>query len=291
MFYRNCCGIEISQKDIKAVQIERRHKTWIIKNHATYDNPNNISFTDDLTAILEILHDIKTKFSCKRCVTAISREYMFYRNIELPVFNSRELKQALSWEAQEFTSVFDEEFVWDYEIVEKQQNSFKILMVGAPKKCAFDYVQLFESSGLELIALDVYPLATARFFSNVCRDKNIAIIHIDSRFCEITVLKRGKLNLARNIYLNKGELHNGYSWKDLIFEVTHLLANRRIGHDIDGIYLVGGHQNRKDFYETFIQYNDIPVLELQGLDKIFFDITKSIDYEKYINAIGFAMRR
>lgn len=293
MLLNNCCGIDIGLKSIKVVQIERRNKTSIIKKYTEYEYPVKKCFLDDMSIISGILSEIRKTLSCRKCISAISVGKAYYRCIKMPEFTLKELKQVISWEAKDFDLMFNEEYVWDYEIIKKYEKGIQVLLTAAPKDLIMNYLRAFENSGLHLIALEVYPLATARFFSHVDRKNNIAVICFSEGNCEITFLEKGKLIYTRNINIDSQNLNNPGLVQELVLYISSFL-NAKFFHEIDfkidGVYLLGNTPNLALFEESFGQVVGFPILQLPQNIIGIQDITQRIDYMKYFNAIGLAMR-
>jgi len=296
VLFTDCCGIDINRQSIRVVKMQRSKKNWIIKKHAEYENPSNKSFADDLLQLSQVLNEIKSEFSCKRCISAISGSHVFYRCIQIPVLTMKEINQAISWEAEDFAIMFGEDYVWDYEVIDKFKNSFQILLASVSKKTAIDYVRAFENSGLKLIALDIYPLATARFLSLVDNRNNIGVICLTDDYCEISVLKKGKLIFTRNLIVDNKKLSDPYFTKEFVMEIAQFLNVNFLYNEnfkIDRVYLLGNDKENKIFNNTFREIVSYPISEVFSVGNNLRCVSESnqgIDYNKYFRAIGLAMR-
>jgi|GEM_PF-5839982 len=293
VLFSDCCGIDIGLETVRVVQIQWRKNAWIIKKHAEYLNPTNAPFTENIFQVSKILNEIKSEFKCKRCVSAISGSNVFYRCIQIPALSLREIKRAVSWEAEDLSIFFGEEYVWDYEIIGKFKDSYQIFLAAVSKRIALDYVRVFEDSGLELIALDVYPLAIARFLSSLDSKNNISVICLNEDSCEISVLKNGKLIFTRHIKLDNKTLFDPYMIRKFVLEIVQFLKIKFLYNEkikIDKIYFLRSGKENDIFSNVLREIVDLPVDEKFNVGDNFKYVSENIDLCKFFKAIGLAMR-
>ena len=100
--------------------------------------------------------------------------------MHFPLLNKKELKEAIFWEMQEFSTIFSGDFISDYELINKEKDMYHVLLVAVPKEIIMDYAKIADSSGFPLKALDIYPLANARVLKEGKISDITAIIDLGS---------------------------------------------------------------------------------------------------------------
>lgn len=322
-FFRGCIGIDLGHKTIKAAYMVKTCKGWIIENLLKVTNPvgrTSLCENKEIEMMGDSLSEIREKLRCKRVVMGVPNRHTAFRNIYLPKLKTKELKEAIYWEFQEFASVFHGEFVSDYHIVEEQPDYYRVFLAGVEKKHVMGYIKAVKRSGMNLLAVDAYPLAIERLFRLQELNDNTAVLDMGLHDGDLTILEKGSLYFARHIPIGTIDI-NKYMTEAFsadedqseaiklktetqalsnfltamvrdILQFFHYYALQTKGRQVEKLILAGEGSKIRFLQELLQMQLNIPVLRVNDIE---FMLNKSsdildIDYIEHINAIGFAMR-
>lgn len=306
-FTRGCVGVDIGPKFIKAVHMLKHHKGFSMENAMKIENPiEKLSFFEEREKELmaKCLSKIR-EFPCRSVVIGVSNRHIAFRNIQLPKLTKKELEEAIYWESQEFSSVFNGEFVSDYHIVEENPNYLKVFLAGAEKKHVQNLSDIAKIAGLRLVALDAYPLAVERLLNLKTQDRNVAMLDIGPHDSYLTILEKGKLFSLRHIPLGCNSIDGDKSMGGLcegdvetlereIEQFFHYFSLQTQGQRVELLLLSGEAAGVSLIEDLLSRKLQIKVTTVASLNFDFntktADIDYDIDYIEYFNAIGFAMR-
>ncbi|AEE91559.1 Type IV pilus assembly protein PilM [Tepidanaerobacter acetatoxydans Re1] len=322
LFEPLCIGIDLGVDSIKVAHLAKKRNTKTIKSLYKIENPiGKIAFDrpEEKDAICQCFAKINKIFPSKSAVIGISSKHLIFRNVRFPLLKGRELYEAIFWEIQEFSAMFNGEFISDYELLDNRNNTYHILLAAASKDIAMDYAKIAVDAGLPLKALDVYPLANARVLETQKKHGVTAIIDLNSSHSEITMVDNGKIVFNRCLDffdINKiddelckiiktdsswfNNIKTGFDflplpYQNIILEISRTFEFYSLqskGCRINEIMLIGkaGESHYcKDIFRSYFHIEVYTGREIK-LDFVNENIKSNGDYVDYISAIGFALR-
>jgi len=282
-------GIDIKVDLIKVAHIVRKGNISKINGLFQIKNPiGKIVFENqqEKERIQQVLANIKRKFPCCDAIMGIPSNHAVFRYINFPFLNNKELREAIFWEMQEFNTVFSDEYISDYEILEENDNNIcRVLLVAVVKDMAMTYANILRGAGFYVKALDVYPLANARVFKTLNIPGVWAIIDLNDTHNEITIVENGKLILNRNLDISKD-----ISMEKMVREISKIFnfySLQSKSQQIGEILLLGKAKEQKDFLKS--HFNVSVYTDIMGkltAEKLQIDD----NFNDFISAIGFALR-
>lgn len=180
--------------------------------------------------------------------------------LKFPNMSREELRQAIYFEAEKYFPMVKQEMVFDYVKLEPQDNSEKqlVLLAAVPKEIVMDYYEVFCAANLELVAVDIIPLALQRIFVPIANGREtFAIIHLGAEGTSLVVLANNRIDFARFfILVDKNDLgsylypdatisegQQGMEvWQELVREVRRSLdywRSQNQGKTLSHLYLTG----------------------------------------------------
>jgi type IV pilus assembly protein PilM len=328
-FARGCVGIDVGTDTIKAAHLIESRGKWAVKGLYKIKNPlmrTTFSETGDKEILTECLQEIKKAFSCNKCVMGVDGHRVVFRNLQFPRLHMKELKEAVYWEAREFSTMFNGDFVYDFELLEQQSDHCRVLIAGADREYIMDYIKIARDAGLNLSVLDVYPLAAARLLSQKEKNSVVAVIDMGSSHTEITVVEKGRAFLNRTVdfggsnlveivsnllsmdklqaeqviidpgpYREKIQEKVTAALQELMIEISRFFDFYSIqnkGKQINYAVLAGNGGKLWCWSRAFADYFNIQLVSANnmGFQLKSLDNSGNIDYMEYFNAIGFALR-
>lgn len=323
MFFKSSyLGIDLGMESIKVAHLAKKGNKKIITSLCEMKNPIGktvFSNPEEQDAMRQCFIKINETFPSNGVVIGISSKYAMFRYVQFPLLNKKELREAIFWEMQEFSTIFNGEFISDYELLDKQKDIYRVLLVAVPKDIITDYIKIAGGAGFILKALDVYPLANARVLRTQRKPNVTAIIDLGSFHSEITVVGNGKIIFNRNLdfcYNNTindeisdiiltnnnwaNLVRSGFdflpsSYQNLILEISRIFnfySLQSKGRQIDEIILIGKGSELHHSKNVFKSYFDIEVYTGKELKYDFINNNLKIDdnHTDFLSAIGFALR-
>ncbi|MGB9814090.1 MAG: type IV pilus biogenesis protein PilM [Thermovenabulum sp.] len=283
-------GIDIGSAFIKAVEAFKTKNGIYIKEFMKVEKK------DDEEDILSLLKDIRLKMGKKNVVFGLPSKHIVYRNISLPKMNSKELKEAVYWEAQDFSMVIKDDFTFDYEIISENDQNAQILLAAASTAVIKEYIKIFEKAGFFVEAVDVYPLAVSRVFKEKFKEEVIVILDLGQSHSEAAILENGMLFFSKTFNFSVSSERSKIV--EFIQEFTRFIdyySIQRKGKQVEKIVLIGGgskvsyiagmlfeNLSSEIIFARDLKPEELKVYALKNAS--FFDLSD------YCNALGFAMR-
>lgn len=283
-------GIDLRADWIKIAHLVKRGNRSIIKGLYQIENPiGKTVFKNqhEQEIIRETLAKIRQKLPSNGVIMGVSSNYAAFRYINFPLLSKKELREAIFWEMQEFDTIFNGEYISDYEILEKQSNTCRVLLVAAPKELIMSYTEILTGAGFYLKALDVYPLANARVLkANKCSGVS-AIIDLDVAHSEITIVENGRLILNRNL-----DFPSSLSLDKFLQEISRIFNFyflQRKRHPVEKIILLGGSSKLKGLFRNYFNIDTFLERELE-CEFLIENQKSSQKPMDFFSAIGFSLR-
>lgn len=143
----------------------------------------------------------------KNIMYVLKDEEVVVRNFELPQMPDASLQKSVEWEVGQYLPDEGKDYYISYElqekINEKDRKAYKVMVAAAPKSKINRYVELTNTLGLKLRAIDFSSNCVARVFKDYFNAnssiKNIGIINIGINKSVITFLEEGRFAMQRQI--------------------------------------------------------------------------------------------
>jgi type IV pilus assembly protein PilM len=135
-----------------------------------------------------------------RVIVALPEEQVSSHIVELPLMSDDEVKQALTWQVEQYIPIPADRAVWSYEVIRKDQGSgaMEVLLVAAAKNLVNAYISILEQTGFEVVAMETELMATAR--AEVPAEYPLSlVIDIGSKSTDMGVVEHGQLVFARTV--------------------------------------------------------------------------------------------
>lgn len=271
----------------------------------------------------------KIKPGYRDIIVGIPSNYTVLRNLKLPKLKPRELEKAVYWISQEFSPMFNDKFISSYELISEEKDHLHILFAAASEKIVLDYVKIIDQLGLNLLAIDIFPLSGARLLKEIDLQDTIALIDIGKFYSLVNIIEKGKVFFCRQISIggsiitrkiaeklqlkiNKAESlkkdpkNFKKTIKDTIkpiidkfaieiLNVFNLYSAQNEEKKVDYIIFIGNGSKLWCLRDMLSSLLKIRVLTPNEIQSLSFVRGKSWqdwnwDYYNFTNAIGFAMR-
>lgn len=183
-------GINLSSYRIYVVELLKSGKSFIIRKMIKYEAPFNSIVKgeiQDSTIVAGSLKDIwrKYKISDRKVFIGIANQKVIAKEVKIPVVDDTEISNSIKYQINDFIPIPKNNIIYDYYVVEKEENFSKLMLVGTLKSMIDDVVKSFKNAGLLAQAIDLNCFAlfrTINYISSV--EKNIKFKKPDT-FCAV----------------------------------------------------------------------------------------------------------
>lgn len=234
-------GIDIGHGRLKVVGLHELFGRWSLVGTATVGIPTGALTQTGLTNAKELgealkiaLHEARPhRLRGRQVISALPANVILTKLLELPPMSPAELARALPFEASQAFPVPSEDLIIDWHILKNEippkpspknpapENTSdtevknqEILLVGAPKALVTGMVELFESLDLQLVALEIKPLANVRatgspkeagasLLLDIGGEDTSLVAIVDGQIRHISTLKFGADGLTRSAPISK----------------------------------------------------------------------------------------
>ena len=297
----NSIGIERSSLGIQAAVLAGKGKSATIVSLATFQS------NEDDVKQLYIDHPVIT--------SGMEGKEVLIRSLTLPLTKEKDIKEALSFQAEPLLPYPSEQAFLAYQLVSKNADSTDITVFAVKKEAVKAHVESWKSSHIEPEKVSAIPSALSDFGASFLSDaKNYLILHLLDQEMTCVLIKEGKLiasfSLAEGISalinaLSKNESQNfpvseeewmqlAQSNDDVAKSLKRLqngiaknclaLAKEMRGVHLEGIVVAGIPANYDGLSEILIQNTQLPLLACAPAEQY-----SSRDLLKYAVPIGLAI--
>lgn len=159
-------GLDIATSAVKIAQLGV-DENGALKTAALIYEPLPPEIQDDPKErnpfIKDKLRRIMTEHGLKKeCFVAAPPGLMKTNLVKLPQMPQPEIEKALRWKLRQIAQAEPQEISYDYLVLERQKflsNQIGVLAVASLKKDMFEYLAFLNSCGLNVLAIDIEPLA------------------------------------------------------------------------------------------------------------------------------------
>lgn len=254
-------GLDIGQFAIKLVELKRKRKGISLVSFAKtlvefpiFGQNNLINKNEIAEKIKEaIANATPQKLKCRNVVVSLPESKVFLKILKLPSLSENELKKAITWQARQEIPLRPEETEFSYSLVKKDSEGTEVLLVATARSLLEDYLEVVNKANLELIAVEIDPIAQARaLISPQEKGKTILICDIGNRNIAFVLWSGGIVRVSGSILIGEEHLKSALSNQ---FSKEEIEKSKNIG----------------DFYKKF------PQKFKKATDAVFGNIKKEIE--------------
>lgn len=204
-------GVDIGSSSVKMVELRKQGSKLNLVSYGFTENKDEIvnsEWNKNTNYVATIVKELANRSGIKSkiAIAALPTFSVFSSLINLANVNKKEIDSAVRWEAKKLIPLPLEDIVLDWKIIKddndkpKKDNNIKILLTGAPKTLVKKYIDIFKSTGLNLLSLETETFSLIR--SLIGNDKStIMILELGTSTTDISIVKSGIPMINRSIDL------------------------------------------------------------------------------------------
>jgi type IV pilus assembly protein PilM len=205
-------GVDIGTTSIKIIELVKTKglpflRTYgFLESYGHLERPNNAIQTSSLKMLesetVELLKMIikHSNIKAKNAIASLPSFSAFTTLLEMPLMPDSDTSKIMSFQAKQYIPLPISSVTIDWIRVgeKKDENGDKkqqILLISVPNEIISKYKTIFSEAGLNLVALEIEGLSTARILTGGINEDAL-IVDIGSRSTSIYVAQNGNLKFA-----------------------------------------------------------------------------------------------
>jgi len=200
----DCFGLDVGTSSIKAVQLKKSFGKFELVSFGSASLEENVSQSDSDVDKKRVAEEIKKLVHSMHLVTknvimSLPGSTVFTTVINIPKMPMAELKKAVSYQAEQNIPLKISEVQIDWQVVGEvpAKNELLVMVIAAPKTKTQKTADLAQGAGLELSAVEINSIASARALQT--NDPLYMIVDIGTFNTELTVVRQAVVTLTRTV--------------------------------------------------------------------------------------------
>jgi len=165
-------GLNLSSYRIDIVELLKSRKNLIIRKMVKAEVPSSsivkgeVNNPEVLSSNLKKIWE-KYKIPDRKVFIGIANQKVIAKEIKIPVLNDEEIKSSIQYQINDFIPIPKNNLIYDYYVIEKEEDHSRIMLVGAMKSMINDIVSSFKSAGLLVQTIDLNCFALYRTINHL----------------------------------------------------------------------------------------------------------------------------
>jgi type IV pilus assembly protein PilM len=252
-------GLDFGNHSVKAVQLKNleSEKPELV-GFGNQPTPTGVINSDDehhqkqLSEALKVLYG-DGGFRTKNVVAALPESSIFTRFLEFPGVQENELQEAIHWQAKQVVPIPIDEVQMSWIVLgrDETKNSYKVLLVAAPKKLIDLYIGVINKAGLNPIAIETEAIASGRTIYKSSKIQDAVMLDFGSQSTDMGIMTNGELVFSQSISVGSDALTRAIA-SDFSFEYEQAEEYKR-NYGLDASQLEGKiYQSLKPIMDSII---------------------------------------
>jgi type IV pilus assembly protein PilM len=208
-------GVDIGSHAVKVCQLKKGDKAYSVVTVGSTTLPEGA--VDDGTlnepeivgaAISELFKNLKIKK--KKIGFSISGYSVIVKKVNMPMMDEEQMEEHILAEAEQYIPFDIQDVYLDFQDLKtgtEETERTDVMLVAAKKDIVDDYLDMFESIGLQATIVDVDGFALENTYEyNTPKTDNVALVDIGASKMNINVISGGMSMVARDIVVGSRQL-------------------------------------------------------------------------------------
>jgi type IV pilus assembly protein PilM len=223
----NHFGLDIGTNTIKAVQFSGSSEKPVFIAAGQVKAPVKAQGGNSEAQATEVVKAIKSLYreahiTTNKVITALPESQILTRVVEMPSLNQSELRNAITWEAEQYVPIPMKEVRLDWQILGNSTTAGKVevLLVAAPISLVSYYLNILKQVGLTPASLETEITSVVRsLVQRVEGAPNTMVISIGASTTDMSIVRNGRISFTRSIATGGLALARGVA-QELGFETN-----------------------------------------------------------------------
>lgn len=200
-------GLDLGNSSIKLAQLRELHGRPTLVTYGDIEAPENLLASDsqvDQEKVADLIKQLAddAHATSKNVVAALPSSTSYTAIITTPKLSEKELEESIRYQADKYIPMSLDQVKLDWSVVgeKPETDELDVLLVAAPNNLANKYLNIIQKAGLELLALEINPLAEARSLIPQNQDNTtVMIVDLGVIASDITIVTGHVPQLVRSV--------------------------------------------------------------------------------------------
>lgn len=191
-------GANFNDSSIKIMQTSGTGKKCHVNGYAKKNLPKGVIedceikdvalFSDIFKSAISLA---KGKIKGSAVAVAVPENKVFIRIIKVPALSRSEIAETIKWETESNIPISMDEVYFDWQIVKREEETTKVLVVACGKKIIDNYLHVFDGMGIEVLVFEPESVAAGRCVIKTGEENPVVLIDIGSTETSISIYENG----------------------------------------------------------------------------------------------------
>ncbi|NLM43589.1 MAG: pilus assembly protein PilM [Clostridiales bacterium] len=280
LFKKNVISIDLGSFETKIVKGSKKKDKIKIDKAFSFKIPDSVYMNGYIKNLIVLVDSVrneleKNKIRSGICYLSIKSADIVTREISFPVVDPEEIDGLLKYQLPEYLPMDYSKYVIQHKIIDKfiegDKEKLNVLVVATPVDMVDMHYNFVRDIGLRPVILDYQPNCIWKLFRfansingkiNV-NDKTIAAIDLGYDSIDVTIIREGKIKIARVIDMESITINN--DTKNLVAATVEEISSMK--SDINDISILDDKLSDHNRYINNIRTNIESILTI--IDRIF----------------------
>lgn len=221
LFSKNIVGVDIGTFSIKIVEVSSCKRKYTINNYGeilaasiggysfrAFDKSSLILSVAQIASAIKATLE-KAEIRTKKAIFSLPDFSTFFTNFSLPPMSTKELTQAVEFEAKRYVPIPLKDLILDWKIVNEGRDNngdekVDIVLVAVPKTIVEQYKEIALRSGLDLVSLETEMFGLVRLFGD--KSEPVAVLDIGAQSTTVNIVDNEILKYSYSFDLAGNQL-------------------------------------------------------------------------------------
>ena len=262
-------GIEISSREVRYINVERRQKEFVVEKCGRIALPAfSLSTPGDLSKVLQDVILTEKISPSKVCVT-VSYDDLFIQQAVLPKMPEGELKGIIRSEIERIPKFANKGFDFVHAQFVTEEQKFMVIFSALAQERRDYYLEAVRRANLSIESLEISPLNLLEiFYSRLPKNSVEGLIVLGEANSRIMIFSQNECKLffqmavgKKDLYISDKEIKNSVflSWTEEIRRVLKSYQRQFAETSIDRIWMVWDSQNCLDMADMLSKSLEIEI--------------------------------
>lgn len=212
-------GVDIGDSSLKMVELVKKNHKIFLSNYGFSESlvKDKLTMIDDVNYLAKLISKVRKEagITATKVTASLPSFAVFSAVINLTNVNRKNIAEHVNDEAKKVIPLPLSEMVLDWKIVASSNgdaSNTKVFLTGSPKKLIKKYINIFKSTGLELVSLETETFSLIRALLG--NDKStVMLVDFGANSTDICVIKESIPYLNRSINISGSSITETISQK------------------------------------------------------------------------------
>jgi type IV pilus assembly protein PilM len=195
-------GIDISDYAIKYISLKRNKGVAELHAHGKVDLPVEVierGAIKDPQTMIKLLSRIQEEYSFEFAHIALPEEHAYLFQTDVAKGDKDDVEEKLRSHLKENVPIGADEALFDYNIINETEETYKLNVSVYPANIAVQYVDVLEEAGFKLLSIEIEGQATARTLLGSSDSAPTLIVDIGRNNASLAIAKNSEVIFTANL--------------------------------------------------------------------------------------------